>query len=48
MTTGVSPDAIVAGVGSSGRKFPAWFSFWKKSTPGWMSSAEPPDCSAAR
>ena len=28
-------------------KMPSWFSFLKKSMPGWMSSAEPPLASAA-
>ena len=42
MTTGVWPDSMVAGVGSTGRKLPAFLSLRKKSTPGAMSSAEPP------
>ncbi len=47
MTTGVWPDWIVAGVGSTGRKLPASLSFWKNSTPGAMSSGEPPLATAA-
>ncbi len=47
MTTGVCPEAMVVGVGSTGRKFPALLSWVKKSTPGLMSSAEPPLPSAA-
>ncbi len=47
MTTGVWPDSTVAGVGSTGRKLPAFFSLPKNSTPGAMSSAEPPLPSAA-
>src|SRR6185437_11290215 len=39
MTTGVWPDSMVAGVGSSGRKMPICFNLWKNSTPGAMSSA---------
>ncbi len=42
MTTGVWPEAMVAGVGSTGRKLPAALSWRKNSTPGAMSSAEPP------
>ena len=47
MTTGVSPEAIVAGVGSTGRKLPAAFSFLKNSRPGSTLSADPPLASAA-
>ena len=47
MTTGVWPDSIVAEVGSTGRKLPAFLSLPKKSTPGAMSSAEPPLASEA-
>jgi hypothetical protein len=46
MTTGVWPDAMVAGVGSTGRKLPASASLRKNSTPGAMSSTEPP-CDSA-
>ena len=46
MTTGVWPDSMVAGVGSTGRKLPASLSLRKNSTPGAMSSAEPP-CDSA-
>ena len=42
MTTGVWPDSMVAGVGSTGRKLPAALSLRKNSTPGAMSSTEPP------
>ena len=42
MTTGVCPDSMVAGVGSTGRKLPASLSWAKNSTPGAMSSADPP------
>ncbi len=42
MTTGVWPDSMVAGVGSTGRKLPACFSLVKNSTPGAILSAEPP------
>ncbi len=42
MTTGVWPDSMVAESGSTGRKLPASFRSPKKSTPGAMSSAEPP------
>ena len=38
---------MVAGVGSTGRKLPAALSFLKNSTPGEMSSAEPPLASEA-
>jgi hypothetical protein len=47
MTHGVWPEAIVAGVGSTGRRLPASLSSLKKSTPGPMSSAEPPLASEA-
>ena len=47
MTTGVWPDSMVAGVGSTGRKLPASLSRRKKSTPGAMSSTEPPLAIAA-
>ena len=47
MTTGVAPDSIVPESGSTGRKLPAFFSSPKKSTPGAMSSAEPPLAIAA-
>jgi hypothetical protein len=47
ITTGVWPDAIVAGVGSTGRKLPAAFSFLKNSRPGVTSSPDPPLASAA-
>ena len=43
---GVWPDSMVAGVGSTGRKLPASLSFRKNSTPGAMSSTEPP-CDSA-
>ncbi len=43
MTTGVWPDSIVAGVGSTGQEVAGLPSACaKKSTPGAMSSAEPP------
>ena len=38
---------MVAAVGSIGRKLPAFLRSEKKSTPGWMSSAEPPLASEA-
>ena len=42
MTTGVWPDSMVAGVGSTGRKLPALFSWLKKSTPLVRSPTVPP------
>ena len=47
MTTGVWPDSMVAESGSTGMKLPASLSSLKKSTPGAMSSAEPPLASEA-
>ncbi len=47
MTTGVWPEAMVAGVGSTGRKLPAALSCLKKSTPLVTSPAVPPLASEA-
>ena len=47
MTIGVWPEAIVVGAGSIGMKLPLSASFFQKSMPGWMLSAEPPLASAA-
>src|SRR5262245_66374290 len=47
MTHGVWPEAIVAGVGSTGSRLPAVLSWSKNETPFEMSSAEPPLASAA-
>ncbi len=41
MEMGVSPFSTVAGVDSTGMKFPLLRSWPKKSMPGWMSAKEP-------
>src|SRR4029078_7547047 len=44
---GVAPWSIVPGLAIVGTRFPAVFSFLKKSRPGWALSSEPPGCESA-
>src|SRR5438046_10463296 len=47
IVTGVAYESIVSGVAIVGRRLPAFWSFAKKSRPGWALSREPPFASAA-